>query len=68
MAKSKSLMLLFTKEQPERFAQVAHNKKATVSDSLTLLVKKERKCDSHKKANGSFAFAHKKRAIRSKNL
>ena len=37
---------LFTKGQSERFAQVAQNKGATVSDSLTSLFKKERKCDS----------------------
>ena len=39
------LLSLFTKEQSERFAQVAGNKRATVSHWLTLLFKKERKCD-----------------------
>ena len=39
------LLSHFTKEQPERFAQVAGNKRATVSHWLTLLFKKERKCD-----------------------
>ena len=34
---------LFTKERPERFAQVAHDKRATVSDSLRLLMTKELK-------------------------
>ena len=49
---------LFTKGQSERFAQVAQNKGATVSDSLTSLFKKELKCDSLKKrAKRTFALS-----------
>ena len=51
MPKSKPLKslfahLLFFKERLERFAPVALYKRATVSDSLTSLFKKEQKCDS----------------------
>ena len=48
---SEYLRLLFTEEQPERFAHVAHNKKTTVRNLLMLLFKQERKCDSLKKTS-----------------
>ena len=58
------------KEHPEQFAQVIYNKRASVSDLLTLLFKKDRKFDLLKKTSESHfqSFAHKKQAIRWKNL
>ena len=58
LAMFKSLMSLF--------AQVIHNKRATVSNLLTLFFKKEPKCDSLKKMSESHfrSFAHKKRVNR----
>ena len=58
------------KEHPEQFAQVIYNKRASLSDLLTLLFKKDRKFDLLKKTSESHfqSFAHKKQAIRWKNL
>ena len=50
------LLLLFTKERPELFAQVVHNKRVTMSDSLTLLFKKGWKCNSLTKKQTNCTF------------
>ena len=64
-------LLSFTlfKERLERVAPVAHYKRATVIDALTLLFKKEQKWELLKKKSESHfhSFAQKKRAICSKN-
>ena len=56
------LLWLFTKEQPEQFAQVTHDRRATMSDSLRLLMIMTKEWRERfaffSWANGS--FAHKK--------
>ena len=57
-----SFRSLMSKEQQEWFAQVAHDKRATLSNSLTSLFTKERQ----ERITLFHSFAHKKRANRSK--
>ena len=58
------LRSLWTKERPERFIQDALNKRATVSNSLTSLFKKEWMRDSLKKqVNRTFALSLSKNEL-----
>ena len=51
------LLWLFTKEQPEQFAQVTHDRRATMSDSLRLLMIMTKEWQER------FAFFHERIAL-----